>query len=95
MLGGGLSTGGGEEVVLEPSLAAFKLEAAADATGRRYVGNNFGQPHRDYTYADVYHSDGNGPGNHNRNGDGDGGSGGGGGGGDGDSVEGTPPGVVS
>jgi hypothetical protein len=49
--------GDGEEVVLEPSLAAFKLEAASDAAGKRYVGNNFGQPHRDYTYADVHGSD--------------------------------------
>jgi len=92
--GGGAGAG---EVVLEPSLAAFKLEAAADSAGRRYVvgrcrlnpveacvesawfqrsklkhdeplshvafnfnlrpykmGNNFGQPHRDYTYADVH-----------------------------------------
>lgn len=51
---GGSGGSGDEEIVLEPSLAAFKLEAGSDSTGKRYVGNNFGQPHRDYTYADVY-----------------------------------------
>ena len=43
----------GDEAVLEPSLAAFALDPAADKAGRRYVGNNFGVPHRDYAVRDV------------------------------------------
>ena len=42
-----------EVVVLEPSLAAFALDPSADKAGRRYVGNNFGVPHRDYKTKDV------------------------------------------
>ena len=42
-----------DEIVLEPSLAAFALDPAADKAGRRYVGNNFGVPHRDYAVKDV------------------------------------------
>ena len=53
MLRGG-AAGTPDEIVLEPSLAAFKLDPSADRAGRRYVGNNFGQPHRDYTHADVH-----------------------------------------
>ena len=44
---------GEDEVVLEPSLAAFALDPAADKARRRYVGNNFGVPHRDYAVKDV------------------------------------------
>ena len=46
--------GANDEVLLEPSLAAFKLDPSNDCEGRRYVGNNFGQPHRDYAYHDVF-----------------------------------------
>ena len=46
-----------EGVVLEPSLAAFKLEPLQDLSGKRYIGNNFGQPHRDYTHEEVFGSE--------------------------------------
>ena len=46
----------GGECVLEPSVAAFKLEAAA--SGKRYIGNNFGVPHRDYSLQDAVNKDG-------------------------------------
>ena len=49
--------GANDAVVLEPTLAAFKLDPSNDREGKRYVGNNFGQPHRDYTYLDVFGSD--------------------------------------
>ena len=49
-----------DEVVLEPSLAAFALDPAADKAGRRYVGNNFGAPHRDYASKDVRRGTGSG-----------------------------------
>ena len=48
-----------DEVLLEPSLAAFALKPP-DAPGRRgggkrrYVGNNFGAPHRDYETRAVF-----------------------------------------
>ena len=56
----------GEECVLEPSIAAFHLRStkpddnggpecdtgAREAPAERYVGTNFGIPHRDYSYAD-------------------------------------------
>jgi len=42
----------GAECVLEPSVAAFKLEKDA-ANGKRYIGNNFGVPHRDYSLEDA------------------------------------------
>jgi hypothetical protein len=48
-----LGCSGDDEAVLEPSLAAFALDPAADRAGRRYVGNNFGVPHRDYAVKDV------------------------------------------
>ena len=38
----------GSEVDLEVSFAGFKLKEPANQNGR-YVGNNFGRPHRDYT----------------------------------------------
>jgi ectoine hydroxylase-related dioxygenase (phytanoyl-CoA dioxygenase family) len=43
----------GSEAVLEPSVAAFKLDHALSAAGRRYCGNNFGRPHRDYGRAEA------------------------------------------
>ena len=46
----------GGECVLEPSVAAFKLER--DANGKRYIGNNFGVPHRDYSREDAVDADG-------------------------------------
>ena len=46
----------GGECVLEPSVAAFKLEK--DASGKRYIGNNFGVPHRDYSLSDAVDEDG-------------------------------------
>lgn len=46
----------GGECVLEPSVAAFKLEK--DASGKRYIGNNFGVPHRDYSRDDAVDEDG-------------------------------------
>ena len=46
----------GGECVLEPSVAAFKLEAAA--SGKRYMGNNFGVPHRDYSLRDAVNKNG-------------------------------------
>lgn len=46
----------GGECVLEPSVAAFKLER--DVNGRRYIGNNFGVPHRDYSREDAVDADG-------------------------------------
>ena len=49
--------GADKGVVLEPSLAAFKLEPLQDISGKRYVGNNFGQPHRDYTHEEVFGSE--------------------------------------
>ena len=49
--------GADEGVVLEPSLAAFKLEPLQDLSGKRYIGNNFGQPHRDYTHEEVFGSE--------------------------------------
>jgi|TARA_B100000768_G_scaffold172740_1_gene181293 ectoine hydroxylase-related dioxygenase (phytanoyl-CoA dioxygenase family) len=49
--------GAGNEIVLEPSLAAFKLDPRQDHAGKRYVGNNFGQPHRDYSHEEVFGSD--------------------------------------
>jgi len=49
-----------EEVVLEPSFAAYALEKPAstqekkksDNANKKYVGQNFGQPHRDYARDD-------------------------------------------
>ena len=49
-----------EEVVLEPSFAAYALEKPAstkekkksDNGNKKYVGQNFGQPHRDYARDD-------------------------------------------
>jgi len=55
-----LGCSGGDEAVLEPSLAAFALDPAADKAGRRYVGNNFGVPHRDYAVRDVRRGGGGG-----------------------------------
>ena len=46
----------GGECVLEPSVAAFKLEKCA--SGKRYIGNNFGVPHRDYSLDDAVGEDG-------------------------------------
>lgn len=46
----------GGECVLEPSVAAFKLEH--EASGKRYIGNNFGVPHRDYSLQDAVNEDG-------------------------------------
>tara|TARA_B110000238_G_scaffold88166_2_gene96833 strand:+ start:12282 stop:15272 length:2991 start_codon:yes stop_codon:yes gene_type:complete len=46
------------EIMLEPSLAAFALDQTNDKAGRRYVGNNFGAPHRDYATKDVRVGDG-------------------------------------
>jgi hypothetical protein len=52
-------SGSSDEVLLEPSLAAFALKPP-DAPGRRgggkrrYVGNNFGAPHRDYETRAVF-----------------------------------------
>eukprot|EP00854_Cymbomonas_tetramitiformis_P004955 gene4955-6039_t len=46
------------ECVLEPSFAAFRLNAEKDSKGQRYVGNNFGLPHRDYSFADSVAPDG-------------------------------------
>ena len=39
------------EVVLEPSFAAYALEKPQDKKGK-YIGQNFGQPHRDYAQDD-------------------------------------------
>ena len=49
-----------EEVVLEPSFAAYALEKPASILekkksengNKKYVGQNFGQPHRDYARDD-------------------------------------------
>jgi len=41
--------------VLEPSFAAFRLDHKQGWQGHRtYVGNNFGKPHRDYSFADSW-----------------------------------------
>jgi len=48
----------GAEVVLEPSFTAYHLDAKAQEAGERYVGANFGKPHRDYTFSDSYDTSG-------------------------------------
>ena len=40
--------------MLEPSLAAFSLDEKKDSAGRRYVGNSFGIPHRDYAHPELF-----------------------------------------
>lgn len=44
---------------LEPSIAAFKLNYSKSSKGERYVGNNFGMPHRDYNHIDSLDEEGN------------------------------------
>jgi hypothetical protein len=48
----------GATCVLEPSVAAFKLDHTLSKAGRRYAGNNFGRPHRDYGRAEAIGADG-------------------------------------
>jgi len=48
----------GAECVLEPSVAAFKLDHAQTRAGKRYAGNNFGRPHRDYSRAEALDENG-------------------------------------
>lgn len=43
---------------LEPSIAAFKLNYDKSSKGERYVGNNFGVPHRDYNHSDSLDASG-------------------------------------
>lgn len=46
----------GSTCVLEPSFAAYHLQNISSQS--RYIGTNFGIPHRDYSYADSVLSDG-------------------------------------
>ena len=48
----------GGEVVLEPSFTAYHLKAKEQKEGGKYVGVNFGKPHRDYTFSDSYDASG-------------------------------------
>lgn len=49
----------GGECWLEPTFAAYHLDRQAAARHKgKYVGTNFGLPHRDYTYTDSHTSDG-------------------------------------
>lgn len=47
----------GAPCVMEPSFAAFNLRHHS-STGRRHIGANFGQPHRDHSYSESCLSDG-------------------------------------
>jgi len=44
-------------VVLEPTVAAYQLERPEIVSGK-YVGRNFGVPHRDYTFSQTFRADG-------------------------------------
>ncbi|KAK3277237.1 hypothetical protein CYMTET_14745 [Cymbomonas tetramitiformis] len=48
----------GGPCVLEPSFTAFRLSHKKSADGEKYIGNNFGLPHRDYSYAEALATDG-------------------------------------
>jgi len=48
----------GGDVVLEPSFTAYHLNGKAQSEGEKYVGVNFGKPHRDYTFSDSYDANG-------------------------------------
>ncbi len=51
----------GGPCLLEPSFTAFQLNHARDRAGERYMGTNFGLPHRDYTFADSTFADSGAP----------------------------------
>jgi len=46
----------GGRCMLEPSFAAFRLDHSKSSANRRYVGNNFPKPHRDYSPSDAIDS---------------------------------------
>jgi len=48
----------GGEVFLEPSFTAYHLDGKKQGQGGKYVGANFGKPHRDYTFSDSYDAEG-------------------------------------
>jgi hypothetical protein len=53
----GFTAEGEEEVLLEPSFFAWALAIAQAGETGGAVGDNFGLPHRDYTFTDAWRAD--------------------------------------